>query len=216
MWDTFTHFTLLGLCVVLWLAYFESLSTAQKMLGIALAATLVSELFALELMLKAINNLFIFHILVPIQYVFYALVFYFTLSSKGVRSLIIASIGFVLVASVFFTLKVQKIHEYNSYMIIIKHFFMVIWILLYFRQLLIKADVGNLLLEPMFWISTGLLFYSLGNFFIEGYMNYLIRTSMSMAQELYSVTTLLGLFMYALFFVSFLFARTFTDSYSNG
>jgi len=197
----------------LWLILLKNLNKPLKVLGIVLLVTMGAELYAFNLMLRRANNLFIFHILVPVQYIFYCVILYFELHSTFIRKAIIASIFFLVAISIFFALNTQGVHEYNSYVIIYRHFFLVLWILTFFRQMFVKVEISNPLYEPMFWLSTGLLFYSLGNFFIDGYMNFLIRKSLVVARRIYFVNVLLGLFMYILFIVSFL---SFKVAYKKG
>jgi hypothetical protein len=203
MWEAYLNFTLLGINLLGWVVLFRKLNKPFRILGLVLLFTLCAELYAFYLMEKGMNNLFIFHILVPLQYIFYSLVFYFELHSTTVKKAIVASIFLIIVSSVFLALRSQKIYEYNSYITIYRHFFLAVWILIFFRQMFLAVEISNPLREPMFWISTGLLFYSMGHFFIEGCMNLLIQKSLLLARKIYFVSVLLGLFMYLLFIIGF-------------
>jgi hypothetical protein len=79
------------------------------------------------------------------------------------------------------------------------------WILLYYRQLFIQLKIIKLEREPLFWISTGLLFYAFGSFFVEGLMKELIDYSLALASKYYyNILIVLVSFLYVMFIVSFL------------
>jgi hypothetical protein len=204
MWEIYLNFILLSLNCFLWLIQLPKLRQPLKILGCILVITLIAESFAFQLLKKKENNLFIFHLLVPLQFIFYTMIFYFESKRRSVKRIMVASIVLVCIMSIALSLKTQGIDEYNSYVTMARHFFLVIWILLFFRRMLVEVEIPNPLHEPMFWISTGLLFYSLGSFFIEGYMNMLIDAAPEVAKRLYFVNVLLGLFMYLLFLAAFL------------
>lgn len=204
MWEIYLNFILLGINIVLWWYKFHWLDSSLKLLGVLVLTTFIAEGYAFYLHQSNTNNLFIFHILVPSQYLICALIFYIEIQNRQIRKGVLGSCITLFVLAFAFAFSIQKLNEYNSYVAISKHFFLVLCILFYYRQIMVNVEMNNPLQEPMFWISTGLLFYSLGNFFIEGYMNILIEKSMEMARRLYFVNVLLGLFMYILFIIGFL------------
>jgi hypothetical protein len=87
------------------------------------------------------------------------------------------------------------------------------WVLSYYRELFVLLHVSRIEQEPLFWISTGLLFYSLGDFFVEGLMNYMISHSMELAQKFYYVYYLLNILLYLSFIMAFLCKDIFTQKY---
>ena len=177
----------------------------QNIIGLMVLVTLPFELYAGYLQANRTNNLFIYHLLVPIQYIFHSFIFYYYIESNKIKKIILFSIPVVIVTAIFLTFSIQPIEKYNSYVIVITSFFTCAWILIYYRQLFIQLTIINIEKEPLFWISTGLLVYSLGNFFVEGLMKELIEHSMEMAKwYYYNVYMLLLSFLYIMFIIAFL------------
>ncbi|MES2882799.1 MAG: hypothetical protein V4676_11665 [Bacteroidota bacterium] len=73
----------------------------------------------------------------------------------------------------------------------------------YLYELLLYPTQENLLRKPFFWISTGILFYFLGNLPYLGSINYLVKKDMKLAMQLYYIVYILNAVMYTLFVVAF-------------
>jgi hypothetical protein len=114
-----------------------------------------------------------------------------------------------------FAFTIQPLNAYNSYAVIIKNSLLSIWILCYYRELFVLLHINRIEQEPLFWISTGVLFYSLGDFFVEGLMNYLISHSMDLAQKLYYIYYLLNILLYLTFIMAFLCKDIFSKKYNK-
>ncbi|WP_066835864.1 hypothetical protein [Rufibacter ruber] len=207
MWSVYIYFAFLALSVVVWSLRFKHLDTPQKILGLCLAITLLVEAYAAHLMFQKINNSFLYHLLIPLQYLFLSGVFYVALSGKRIRRAILLTLPVYVVAVLIFFLTVQTILEYNSYARVLKNVLVVAWVLFYYREVFIGVKVSRLEREPMFWISTGLLFYSLGNVFVDGLMYYLIHQSYSWARPIYLINVFLGILLNLTFLISFLVKR---------
>jgi hypothetical protein len=167
--------------------------------------TLPFELYGGYLQSFKLNNLFIYHVLVPVQYAIYSLIYYLRIDSGSIKKIILLSVFLVAAAALVLALTIQPLHSYNSYVIVLSNFLIVMWILLYYRQLFIQLKIIKLEREPLFWISTGLLFYAFGSFFVEGLMKELIDYSLALASKYYyNILIVLVSFLYVMFIVSFL------------
>ncbi|MFB9862738.1 hypothetical protein EFA69_19180 [Rufibacter immobilis] len=204
MWFIYIYFAFLALSVVSWGIRFKHLETPQKILGFSLAITLTVEIYAAHLMMQSTNNSFLYHFLIPLQCLLLSSVFYTALSGKKVRKIILFSLPVFVLAVLAIMLTLQTIREYNSFARLMKNVLVACWVLFYYREVFISVKVSRLEREPMFWISTGLLFYSLGNVFVDGLMNYLIHQSKSWALPIYYINTFLGILLNLTFFISFL------------
>ena len=74
----------------------------------------------------------------------------------------------------------------------------------YLFELLQFPGQGTLFSRPFFWISTGLMFYFLGNLPYLGSINYLVKKDMNLAIRLYYIIYALNAIMYTLFVVAFI------------
>jgi len=203
MWELYLHFGLLFLNVMLWGSRFTSLKPELKLLGVNLLLTLLLEGYAAYLMLQSIRNLYLYHFLTPVQYCLYAFIFYLTAYSTKKKYLILSSIPIYIVSSALITVYIQDLTQFNSYALSLKNVLIVCWVLLYYHDVFTRLKVERLELEPLFWVCTGLLFYSLGSFFVYGLMNQLLRQSHELTLPLYYITLFLGYLLYLMYLVAF-------------
>lgn len=205
MIDVYIILFFLLLLACLFFFKIRTTTTEQKLLGALILISLPFELYGGYLQYHSVNNLFIYHILIPLQYSLYAVIFYLAIESQTVKKVILFSIPVVIVVAVFMAFTIQPVISYNSYVIVLTSFFICLWILIYYRQLFVQLKIVYLEREPLFWISTGLLFYSLGGFFVEGLMKELISESITIARwYYYNVYMFLVSFLYIMFILSFI------------
>ena len=207
MWPVYFHFSLLTLNILLWALKYRSLETSLRLLGLMLLLTLLFEAYAAFLMFNQVRNLHLFHILTPLQYVCTALIFRCALQTAWYRQAIAYSIPAFLVTSVLISLSVQGPSDYNSYALMLKSLLTTCWVLCYFREIFSSLRLFRLETEPMFWVSTGMLFYALGSFYAEGLMNYLLLQAYPLALYLYYFSVLLGYLLYGTFVVALVLAK---------
>ncbi|MBS1732436.1 MAG: hypothetical protein JST02_03985 [Bacteroidetes bacterium] len=145
------------------------------------------------------NNLFVFHILTPVEYGILTLLFNHVIMNPFVKKMAKLSIlpFFVLcMLSAFF---LQPVTENNAYMIITESVIIVFLSLYYLREIMILQHVTELHRFPMFWITVGLLFYFTGNLLIEGMLNYMIKHSMTLALRSYRLGYIFKYLLFILF-----------------
>jgi len=206
MIDVYLIVFFLSLLTLVFLLKLKTATYEQKILGITILIALPVEVLGGYLQSKGINNLFLYHILIPIQYCLYSFIFYIAIKSVLLKNLIFYSIPVALLFSlVLFILDIQTVDTYNSYTIALTSFLTCIWILGYYRQVFTPLEIIYLEREPLFWISTGLLFYSLGCFFVDGLMKELILNYPKLAKfYYYKVFLPLSCFLYVMFLISFI------------
>jgi hypothetical protein len=207
MWMIYVNFGLLLLYIILWVIKYRYLRIQLKILGLALLITCLFEAYAAYLMFQGTRNLYVFHILTPVQYILYTYIFYKTISDGILRKIILSSIPLYLFTILLITLYIQKTSEFNSYALLIKNVLIACWSILYYREAFTKPKVFKLEIEPLFWISTGLLFYSLGSFFVDGLMNYMINQSYGLANKVYYISLFLGYSLYVTFIIAVIYEK---------
>lgn len=136
---------------------------------------------------KVHNNLLLFHILVPLEYVLLAALYYDAFQSPLLKKLVAISAPAFIIACVTMSLFVQNITTNNSYASILESLLILVWTLCFFREVLLLQRVIILYRYPMFWISVGLLFYYTGSLLVEGPLNYLLERSMQLALRVYQL-----------------------------
>ncbi|RDC62867.1 hypothetical protein [Adhaeribacter pallidiroseus] len=205
MIDVYLNISLLLCLMCLFLIKRRVLTLEQKIIGLLVTVTLPFELYAGYLQSFNSNNLFVYHLLIPIQYCFYAYLYFYFIEFKIIKKLILFSIALVITAAVVLAFTIQPLNNYNSYVIILSNLLLCIWVLSYYRQLFVHLTIVNLNQEPLFWISTGLLFFALGDFFVEGLMKALLEQSPEMARwYYYNIYVPVLCLLYVLFIISFI------------
>jgi hypothetical protein len=178
--DVFLHFDLLVGAVCCW--FFSPQQKGSKpvcYVGLFLCATLLFDGAAATIMLnhylakKVVSNLFLYHILTPIQYLLIAAMYGAIIKHPLIRKAAIWSIPPFVIISLLFSFTIQPISEYNSYSILIKHFLVIMFALIYFFEIISTTPYTKVYLQPVFWISVGYLFHSTLNISLEGVSNYL-------------------------------------------
>jgi hypothetical protein len=147
------------------------------------------------------NNLFLFHFFTPVEYTLLATLYYQSLKGRKIKKLVLLSIPLFIAYSVFSSVAIQKFSSNNSSTIIIESILMILWSLLFLREVLLYQEVMNLTQFAMFWITVGILFYFTGNLVIEGMLDYMIRHSMELARRIYRFSYLFSYLLFILFSV---------------
>jgi hypothetical protein len=212
MWDAdvVIYFTFAVLCLSLFLLRYYRLSKAMRWVGIAHGINTISLATGQVMMMNGVkNNLFIFHFSLLFIYASYAVAYYFALSQVTTKRLILLSIGLFVLVSLGITYTIQPIDKYNSYAMILSYLLLIVLSLTYVYTLFSEVKIAGLEQDPMFWVSIGLLFTSLGGFFANGLMSYLIRESRQVAYEIYMVEELMSLLLVFTLIVALLADRLF-------
>ncbi len=211
MLDVYITLSFNVIILLLFALKYTETSYEQKVLGFLFLVTLPFEAYGGYLQSFKANNLYIYHVLIPVQYAFYALIYYYCIESRSVKKSILVSVPLVVVVAMGLAFTIQPVSSYNSYVIVLCNLLILSWILIYYRQIFVPLKIIALGREPMFWISTGLLFYCLGSFFVEGLMKQMIEQSPEMASRYYySIFMGLVSFLYIMFIIAFLCRDLFT------
>lgn len=204
MWEVYTNFTLHAVNIFLFFCCYQKARTPIKIIGFSVVVTCIVEIYAAKLKFEKTNNLFLYHGFAVLHYIAYSYFYYIVLHNKTVKKVILITLPTFIFFSFISAIYLQPLEEYNSYTLVTKHFLISVWIMIYFLEFFITPGYLKIQHEPYFWISTGLLFFSVGNFFIEGMMDYLINKSMKIALSFYLTGVVFSYFFYATIAVSFI------------
>ncbi len=154
------------------------------------------------------RNHWLANIISTLEILFYSFIFYQYINSIKVKKIILySSVIFLL----FTILNIVLIQGYNSFHTITYRIgsILIIWYLYhYFRQLLKTEEEIILVKYPMFWISTGLLFFFLGFFFYLSAFDFIAYQSIKTHAYLYKIIRFtLIIQMYAFFSISFIWKQ---------
>jgi hypothetical protein len=199
VWYDFVGSGLILLCIIVILVRYPLLPHEIRLFLFYFTLNFLIEIASEFFSSKGQNNLFLYHILIPFQYAF--LCYYFLLlfdQTKNKKILLVSAISVVvvLILSLFF----NSISQYYSYASMMKNIIISVLALIYFRRIFISNVNFENHVEESVWVCTGLFINSLGNFFIEGSMNYLMETDRSISIKLYYLHLALD-FLFSIIFI---------------
>ena len=151
------------------------------------------------------SNHFIVNIYLPLSFGFYFSIFYKTFETK--KNKIICSIACIIYL-LFFVCDntfIEGFYSFSSYSYSLGSILIVSCCLLYFMWLFTTDRVMNYFKIPMFWISTGLLFFFVGSLVEMSLLKYMLNNHMDIDGRIYQfIMTTLNVLLYGAFTISFL------------
>lgn len=204
--DVFLHFLLLVVAVIAWFtSAHRRHSVSVQVLGLFLLITAIVDGIAATIMLNKylantiVSNLFLYHILTPIQYVIICFIYLPVVTNVRIKTVIRASALLFVLLSVVLTMYVQPLSAYPSYSILVKHTLTILLIMIYFYEVMSKTPYTTIYVQPIFWVSVGFLFHSCLNILLEGVSNYLHTYGSANYQLIYSLYSVSNYFLFLLF-----------------
>ena len=153
---------------------------------------------------QGIRNHLMYNVFFLIEFTFLNFIYYQAIPLERVKKVIkVYSLFFIALFVVNATF-VQGWQTFNTYMFLVGGLGVLTWIGIYFFRLLINPQLPELRRQPLFWISTGLLFFFPGITPIYGLLNYLNKNYEEIAIQYFAIIPLLFVIKYALLGVGFL------------
>jgi len=157
------------------------------------------------------NNAWLYNISTTLEFIFYAHIFSRTLRNPVYKRI---TLGFMVVFPMLMVLNmafIQGFTEFHSYTNALGSVLMVIFCCLFFYELLLNPLEGELHKVPMFWVSTGILFFYLGDLSFD--LLYNLLKNDAMGRDLFkSINNNLILILYSCFIIAFLCQRSLVKS----
>ena len=143
------------------------------------------------------------------EYLFYSWLFLKTyqtpLFKKIARLFIYAFILFCIVVFL-----IRGIYWFNSSILLVGNISAILFSCLYFYELLIVEERINLVKEPMFWISTGVLLFNLGEFLYSAFYSLLRQQGWDNGTKLFkAINNNLVLVLYLCIIIGLLCVKTY-------
>jgi hypothetical protein len=160
------YFTILVLGLVVGFIKRKNLNQSSRISTALVAFTLFFELIASYERAQRHSNLWVYHVLLPIQFVLVTASYFVELRNKLMIPIVILFVVFSAVSSLFI-----QVGQFPSYAITVSSLFYILWILLFFRELLLNKEPNLITAYPLFWVSCGWLQFCLVNLFPFGTFN---------------------------------------------
>lgn len=188
---------------IIGLAKIKSFGTGLKLLILYLLIAAIKEPVCLYFSYNKIPNLHIYNWTGTFDYALLIGIYFFSFKSKTYRYLALTlSLTYILFALINILL-IQGENIFNSYTSTLGNVLITFVVLLFFYELLQKPDVINLSKTTLFWVSAGLLLYSIGTFFLHGL--YALHTSLpkELGKSIWQINSVLYLSQNILFTIAF-------------
>ena len=170
------------------IVYWKRLSVSKFFfLPLFLIFILLIELYGRYLRLELRQpNAWLYNISVPVEFLFYGFIFYNHYARKPF--LLIAKYFLVLFAvfSLGNILFVQGFYKFNTNILKLGSFFMILLSCLYFTELLSKEEPVNFFREPMVWLTAGVFLFNTGEFFYSLFSDYLIKNHLDRPRRIFA------------------------------
>ena len=150
------------------------------------------------------NSNFIYHFYQPVEYTLVALFYINTIYSSFAKKVIRVSVPVFVLFCLANSLFLQDVNSPNSNCFMIEAVLLIVWSGFYFYELFTSNEEERIWRIPEFWVSTGVLFFYAGTFFLMGLLNYLYKVDMGLAKKLYVINHVLNLLLYSLYAVGFI------------
>ncbi len=153
-----------------WVRY-AYLDKAFRLLLAFLILDFVVGLWMLHLAAHRANNILLLNLFVPIRYILFSGMFYYNFRSRKVRWVIfytlIAFGPFALLDIYASNHNLSDLHNHlvGRYSQVVESALIILWVLIYFYEIINNLKVSNILTYPFFWVCAGLLIFYSGNIF---------------------------------------------------
>ncbi len=198
------YFSSLTICLFVVLYKRKYLTGNFRWLFWLICFTWVAESVGLYLMIMHTNNGFVFHILQLIEYALIALFYRDSFPKIRTQKIVVGSIFGFFTFCLIDTLTLEPLSTPNSNQFLVEAILLICWSTYYLRQILQREKYLPLRSIPEFWISTGVLFFYAGAFFLMGLLNYLTKTDLALAKRLFFINHLLNIILYGLYIIGFI------------
>jgi len=179
---------------------FQVITASNKCFLLLVLITFITEIIARQVALSGASNFLVYHIFTPIQCSIAFLGFYFDTKARA----ILYTIPLMLILGLILSIWVQPLPSFNTYYMSIELFFFTFLSIVFFRRLLVVETEIKLRDFPLFWISCGLLIFSVTNLFDLGTMNFFLLSNTTLDKILTYARYFTNYILYSSFIVAFL------------
>lgn len=151
------------------------------------------------------SNHFIENIYTLISFSFYFFLFYKTMEAKKYKIIITTFLAIFLLCAFLDLVFINGFYYFNTYSSSVGSILIILSCLIYFTHLFTSDRLLNYFRTPMFWISTGLLFFFTGSLVQNSLIRYFIANNIDPGGRIYYfIMVTLNILLHTAFIISFL------------
>lgn len=158
--------------------------------------------------LKGERYLFLFHIYQPIEYLLFALIYFYNTRNGLIRQLILLSLPiYFLGIGTYYFLHPEFFNTLKYLDFVLESFFLCPWAIFYLVELVNTGEIiDSITGVPLFWVSFAVLILYAGSILIMGFRYYFNLNDPLMGAKLLTIQHYLNLLFYMLLIIGFLWA----------
>lgn len=138
-----------------------------------------------------INNNWMSHVFVPLEYLFFSSVYYTAFRSKLIKKGIFASFWLFLGFCVLNVFLWEPLDSFNANARVLESILLISLVLLYFYRKLNSKEEINFIRKPLFLLSAAILIYFAGTVVLFSFLDALMQESMQLARIFLSLMKVL-------------------------
>ncbi|WP_114779082.1 hypothetical protein [Botryobacter ruber] len=141
---------------------------------------------------RKINNLWLSHVYIPIEYALLSLIYYFVFDNKTVRWVLSVSVVLFALFCVYDVFYIESMLTFNSYPRTVESALLIALALMYFNKVFQDLDKLYLERDPVFLLSAGIIIYFAGSVTFYGLVNKMMAQSQEQTRLLLSIIYVLN------------------------
>jgi hypothetical protein len=168
-----------------------------------LSLSLLVEIVTRVMSNGGLNNIFIYHIYIPLEYGLWAIYFYHVNSSGRVKKAIKFSVPLFIILSLILSFKVVSFSVFPNLQLNIEGVLLIVWAII--SIFTVEITHANLFSRPVFWICVGVLVFYCAIFTFVGIYNYILdyKSSLFESFKIY-LLVIPNCFLYTCISISFI------------
>ena len=141
---------------------------------------------------RKINNLWLSHVYIPIEYALLSLIYFFAFENKIIRRVLCVSVVLFALFCIYDVFYIESMLTFNSYPRTVESALLIALALLYFNKVFHGMDMLYLERDPMFLLSAGIIIYFAGSVTFYGLVNMMMAQSQEHTRVLFSIIYVLN------------------------
>ncbi len=138
--------------------------------------------------LNSIHNHFLLNIYIPLEFILISYIYWLLLETKSYKTTILVVASLTLVFQILSNITYwDSFNRFNSTANVIPNLGIMLFVIMYFYELLKNGEMVNLLTFPLFWISAGILLYVSVNLFLFIFGEFVLFNNSSEISKLWII-----------------------------